>query len=32
MKKWICFLFLLLALTGEARAAELPRDLTDALP
>ena len=32
MKKWICFLFLLLALTGEARAAELPRDLTKALP
>lgn len=32
MKKWICLVFLLLALTGEARAAELPGDLTDALP
>ncbi len=32
MKKWICLLFLLLALTGEARAAEVPKDLTDALP
>ena len=32
MKKWICLVFLLLALTGEAQAAELPRDLTDALP
>lgn len=32
MKKWICLIFLLLALTGEARAAELPGDLTDALP
>lgn len=32
MKKWICLLFLLLALTGQAQAAELPRDLTDALP
>lgn len=32
MKKWICLLFLLLALTGEARAAEVPEDLTDALP
>ncbi len=32
MKKWICLLFLLLALTGEARAAELPRDLTNAAP
>ncbi len=32
MKKWICLLFLLLVLTGEARAAEVPKDLTDALP
>lgn len=32
MKKWICLLFLLLVLTGEARAAEVPEDLTDALP
>ena len=32
MKKWICLVFLLLALTGEARAAELPGDLTEALP
>lgn len=32
MKKWICLLFFLLALTGEARAAEVPKDLTDALP
>ena len=32
MKKWICLLFLLLALTGDARAAELPGELTDAAP
>ncbi len=32
MKQWICLIFLLLALTVDARAAELPEDLTDALP
>ena len=32
MKKWICLLFLLLALTVEARAAELPGELADAAP
>ena len=32
MKPWICLFFLLLALTVEVRAAELPKDLTNALP
>lgn len=32
MKHWICLMMLLLALTVDARAAELPEDLTDALP
>lgn len=32
MKRWICLVFLFLALTGNARAAELPEDLTDAAP
>ena len=32
MKHWICLMVLLLALTVDARAAELPEDLTDALP
>ncbi len=32
MKRWICLLFLLLALTVDVRAEELPRSLTDALP
>lgn len=32
MKNWICLLVLLLVLTGSARAAELPKDLTDAAP
>ena len=32
MRRWILAFFLLLALTGEARAAEIPRDLADALP
>ena len=32
MKQWICLIFLLLALTVDARAADLPEDLTDALP
>lgn len=32
MKKWICLVFLLLALTGNARAVTLPEDLTDAVP
>ena len=32
MKKWTCLLVLLLALTVDVQAAELPKDLTDALP
>ena len=32
MKYWICLTLLLLALTVDAQAAELPEDLTDALP
>lgn len=32
MKKCLCLLALVLAMTVEARAAEVPRDLTDALP
>ena len=32
MKRWICLGFLLLALTGNARAAELPEDLAGAAP
>ena len=32
MKKLICLLLCLLALTVEARAAEVPKDVTDALP
>ena len=32
MRRWILILAALLALTVEARAAELPRDLTEALP
>jgi len=32
MKRCVCVLFFLLFLTGDARAAELPGDLTDALP
>ena len=32
MKHWICLMVLLLALTVDARPAELPEDLTDALP
>jgi len=32
MKRCVCVLFFLLLLAGEARAAELPGDLTDALP
>ena len=32
MKRWICLGFLLLALTGNARAAELPEDLAGAVP
>ncbi len=32
MKRCVCVLFFLLLLTGEVRAAELPKDLTDALP
>lgn len=32
MKKWICLIFFLLALTIDAQAAELPEDLTGALP
>lgn len=32
MKRWICLTILLLALTGSARAAELPEDLMDAAP
>jgi stage III sporulation protein AE len=32
MKKVICVVVFLLLLTGHARAAEIPKDLTDALP
>ncbi len=32
MRQWICFLFFLLVLTADARAAELPRELTEAAP
>ncbi|MCI8328346.1 MAG: stage III sporulation protein AE [Oscillibacter sp.] len=32
MKRWICMVFAVLALAVEARAAELPEDLTAALP
>ncbi|MEY8386273.1 stage III sporulation protein AE [Oscillospiraceae bacterium 38-13] len=32
MRYWVCVLFALLVLTADTRAAELPRDLTDALP
>ena len=32
MKKLICLLLCLLALTVEARAAEVPKDVTDSLP
>ena len=32
MKTWICLVFLFLALTVDVRAAELPEDLTAALP
>ncbi|MCI8818477.1 MAG: stage III sporulation protein AE [Oscillibacter sp.] len=32
MRRWICMLFFLLVLTVDAQAAELPKDLTGALP
>lgn len=32
MKKWICTMVLLLLLVGSAQAAEVPRDLQNALP
>ncbi|MCI9121255.1 MAG: stage III sporulation protein AE [Oscillibacter sp.] len=32
MKKYLCILMFLLLLTGTAQAAELPRELTEALP
>lgn len=32
MKRWICLLFFLLALTVDVRAVELPRNLTEAAP
>lgn len=32
MKRWICAAAFVLILTAEVRAAELPRDLTEALP
>lgn len=32
MKQWVCLLFILLALTVDVRAAELPREVTEAQP
>ena len=32
MKKLICLVVMILAMTVHARAADLPRDLTDAVP
>ena len=32
MKRWICIFFFALLLTADAKAVELPRELTDAQP